>query len=176
MARAKTSKFRTSDGRSSQPAQCQMSLCFKILHNWVVSFVHQGDGRKKLKIFTDEFTFYRVWPGQSCFSKEQTGWRVLPKAFNCFWLSSSWILHTDGEPGHKTQLWHHTHSLARLANTSTRLALTGCLVWEVKVAGSVRGMAHGTVLLGRLGYSLGRSYMSRTLINMDKNRVLLKFR
>lgn len=35
----------------------------------------------------------------------------VPKAFNLFSLSSSWILLSDVELGHKTQRWHHTHSL-----------------------------------------------------------------
>lgn len=45
----------------------------------------------------------------------------------------------------------HTHSLAGLANTFTRLALTGCLALEVKVAGSVWRMVPGTVLWGGVG-------------------------
>lgn len=40
------------------------------------------------------------------------------------------------------------HSLARLTYTSP-LGLTGCLLWEVKVGGSGRGLASHTVILGK---------------------------
>lgn len=41
------------------------------------------------------------------------------------------------------------HSLATLAYTSAPLALTGCLLWEVKVVGSGWGLASSTDILGK---------------------------
>lgn len=132
-----------------------------------MSPVRHSNWRKKIEVFTDGFTFYRVWRGQSWISKEQQGCQVFLRPFNFFWLSSSWSLLADGEHGHKTQGWHHTHSLVAPANTSTQLALTGCLELGLKFAGSVWGMVPGTVLLGRVGFTLRGPLMNRTFINMD---------
>lgn len=115
-------------------------LCFKIFHSWAVEFVHQESGGE-LKIFN--WLVHMLQSDLSCckFPKNK-------KALNFFWLSSSWLLPTDGEPGHRTQCWH-PHSLAGLAYTSAPLALAGCLLWEVKVVGSGRRPASGTVTLGK---------------------------
>lgn len=110
-----------------------------------------------------------------CFPQRTNGLMGAPRTFNLIWLSSSWILHTDGEPGHKTARWHHTQSLAGLTNTSAWLALTGCLVWEVKDLGSVWRMAPGTVQQRRVGFRLRlfRRYIRNSGAGANSDKMLL---
>lgn len=156
MAKAKTSKFRTPDGSRVKPAQCYESLWFKIsavltAEGWALCIGQMKERNQKYLLMSSRFIeFDRRFQR----TNRLTG---VHNVFNFFWLSSSWILLTDGELGH-TALAPHTF----ISSTS----LTGCLGLEVKVGGSVWGMVPGTSLLGGVGYAVGGSYINRTFINM----------
>lgn len=113
-------------------------LCFKIFHSWAVEFLNQSG------VGEDIYRLIHILPsGPSITNSLLTTNLSISFDFH----SHNFFLPMLGR-GTKHSVGIRMHLLARLTDTSP-LGLTGCLLWEVKVVGSGRGLALTQSYVGR---------------------------